>query len=254
MGSVTRGKGASVPWLIAASSEADSFTFGINKFARNPDIDAAAAEDLWNGGGIWVAPTAARTHAIVSSSAEDGAGTLTGALTIRLYGLDSNYDPAEETVTMNGLTNVNTARAYWMLHRARVMTAGSSGNNVGTITATAAVDNTVTFSMAATYNHTLLGVYQIPTGCKGYILSYGGALNNPPVSTYVAIKLLVQPKGQTFYTRHLMGLTDTGVSSGRHDFNLPFLMDPLDTIKLQASSTQNNTEVTGHFEVLVERG
>ncbi len=34
----------------------------VNKFGRNTDIDTAAKEDIWDGGGLWVAPTQARKH------------------------------------------------------------------------------------------------------------------------------------------------------------------------------------------------
>jgi hypothetical protein len=48
----------------------------VNKFGRNPDIDTATdPEDIWDAGGLWVPPTAARVHNIASSSAND-AGTL----------------------------------------------------------------------------------------------------------------------------------------------------------------------------------
>jgi hypothetical protein len=47
----------------------------VNKFGENPDVDDATFEDLWDGGSIWAAPTAARIHDIASTLAAD-AGTL----------------------------------------------------------------------------------------------------------------------------------------------------------------------------------
>ena len=58
----------------------------VNKFGRNPDIDASTAADIWDGGPvggtlIWLAPTAARIHQITSTDATDTAGTGTLTLT-----------------------------------------------------------------------------------------------------------------------------------------------------------------------------
>lgn len=45
-------------------------TSHINKFGRNADIDIGP-EDIWDGGDLWVPPTAARFHNIASSSGND---------------------------------------------------------------------------------------------------------------------------------------------------------------------------------------
>ena len=64
-----------------------SGTTSVNKFGRNTDIDTAV-EDVWDGGGTWVAPTQVRTHDIVSTStSDDGDPVGVGARTIRVYGL-----------------------------------------------------------------------------------------------------------------------------------------------------------------------
>ena len=53
----------------------------VNKFGRNTNVDDGVNTDLWDltTQAIWIAPTAARTHAFVSSSDNDitGLGTLT---------------------------------------------------------------------------------------------------------------------------------------------------------------------------------
>lgn len=56
----------------------------VNKFGHSLNVDSAVATDLWDltaSQAIWLAPTAAKTHAIVSADATDitGIGTLTFA-------------------------------------------------------------------------------------------------------------------------------------------------------------------------------
>lgn len=55
----------------------------IEKFGENPDIDTATFETIWDGDGIYVPPTVARLHNVVSSLAADAgtvlsSGTATG--------------------------------------------------------------------------------------------------------------------------------------------------------------------------------
>lgn len=66
-----------------ARGEVPGFSF-INKFGENPDIDTASGfEDIWDAGGLYVPPTQARLHNVVSTSDLDtgtvvSSGTATG--------------------------------------------------------------------------------------------------------------------------------------------------------------------------------
>lgn len=64
--------------------------FAINKFGYNNDIDTNSdPEDVWDAGGLWVPPTAARTHDIASDNVADAgsavdSGVATGGSTTTL--------------------------------------------------------------------------------------------------------------------------------------------------------------------------
>lgn len=80
-------------------------------------------------------PLAAAQRSIASSSAADtSAGT--GARTVRItYYTSTMAGPFTEDITLNGTANVNTvATNIRFVESLRVMTAGSGGNNAGTIT------------------------------------------------------------------------------------------------------------------------
>lgn len=132
----------------------------VHKFGANRAV--SSGEDVWSRGGTWVAPTAARVHSIVSTSAADTvAGT--GARTLSIQYLDENKKMASATLSLAGLTPVLTPAAF-RIFRMKLLTVGSGGTNAGTITATAAVDGTVTAEIAiGGANQTQMAIWTSPT-------------------------------------------------------------------------------------------
>lgn len=218
----------------------------VNKFGKNADIDIGT-EDVWAGGGTWVAPTTARVHNIVSSDANDTAAG-TGARTVTIYGLDANYVLASETVTMNGVGAVATSGSYTIIHRMLVATAGSGGTNAGTITATAQTDATVTITIVIGKGQSQLGVYQVPASKTAYILNYYGSIYG---GTSLDLELFIKPFGGVFNLKHTLGLTVGGNSSQDYSFIVPMQVTEKSIIKLTGTATANNTVVSGGFDLIL---
>ena len=222
------------------------------KFGRNTDVDSATAEDIWDGGGTWVAPTTARTHDIASTDTDDdGDPAGNGAQTVKIYGLDASYADQNETVTMNGTTNVATANTYTMIHRMVVTAAGSSGHNEGTITATAQTDATVTAQITATYNQTLMAIYQVPASKTAYMTNYYASLLKAVKTSGVDLLLYVKPFGEVFQLKHNTSLISTGSSFINVPFDIPLKIEEKSIIKLKASVDTDNSDVTGGFNLVL---
>jgi hypothetical protein len=218
----------------------------INKFGRNIDIDTVTTEDVWDGGGAWVPPTAARIHDLSSTSGNDtGAGA--GAQTVFVEGLDAAGADQSETVTMAGVGNAPTANAYTMIHRMYVLAAGASGQNDGVITATAQVDGTVTAQMAVGNSQTLMAIYQVPASRTGFITGfyYGGVANNTAVVT-ASIWTQAVSAGSPFRLQHISG----GIHQ-QHFFDPPLVVPAQSIIKARALSDTNNTDVFAGFDIVV---
>ena len=203
----------------------------VNKFGRAPDGVQTTLTHIWDRADatptqqIWVAPTQARVHAIVSTSANDADGG-TGANSIKIFGLTS-WDAKEvsEDITMNGTTSVNTVNSYVIIHRMRVTDFGSAGPNVGVITATAATDATVTAQINAGEGQTQMAIYGIPSVQTAYMTQYYGSVHEGGLgsNTYVAdILLFVNPIPDTQagigLVKHTNGLVSGGVGLIRHEF------------------------------------
>lgn len=66
-----------------------------------------------------------------SSAADAAAGT--GARTVEIYGLDKDFNPQSETITINGQTLATSTKTFRRVFAAIVQTFGSGGQNAGDI-------------------------------------------------------------------------------------------------------------------------
>jgi hypothetical protein len=141
------------------------------KFGYNPDVDGTE-ETVWAEGGNYVWLDNAVTVFASSSSANDTGGG-TGANTITIQGLDEDYNEIEESLTLNGQTQVVTQLSYLRVYRAFVTLAGSSGTSGGTIYlgssgASGGVPNTV-YANLGLGNQTQIAAYTVPAGYTLYL-------------------------------------------------------------------------------------
>jgi len=117
-------------------------------------------------------------RSIVSTSANDAAAG-TGARTVKITYFDATgAGPFTETVTLNGLTAVNTVGTnIALIERMDVLTVGSGGGNVGTINLMTGLAGagTVIGSIAAGDNQTNWVHHYVPTGKTCYVILVEGS-------------------------------------------------------------------------------
>lgn len=151
----------------------------VNKFGRNLDVDTTSTpEDLWGGDGVYTGfPTSTSEPLEVLSSSANDAAAGTGLRTVVIQGLNQDWEQVSETVTLNGLTPVQSVNTYRRCHTMRGVTAGSGGANAGTITVRhATTEANVFLAMQVGNNQTNCSAFTIPAGHKGYLMSSFGAL------------------------------------------------------------------------------
>lgn len=223
----------------------------INKFGNNEDIDSAAVEDIWDGGGLWNEPTATQVYTVVSTSTTDtGAGT--GARTLEINGLDSTGLLQSETITLAGTTAVTLTNQYQMIHRMIVHSAGSGGANAGTITANANTDANITAQITITNNQTLMAIYKIPSDSDGCVTNvYGSILRSGGPTTAVDIILYAKPDGEVWQIKHVSGLTTGATSQVNHKYGIPKCFEPLTLLKVSAGSTADNIDGAAGFDLVL---
>ncbi len=246
----------------------------VNKFGRAPDGVQTTATDIWDRADaaatqpLWIAPTAARIHEILSSSDSDSdsGGTVAqgeGARTIQVFGLKT-WATAEtsEVITMDGTAtganSVDTVESYVIIHRMKVLTHGNLGPNAGTITATAQTDGTVTAQIDPSTGQTEMAIYGIPSTQKAYMTSFDlNAHNtgNPSTVIEVDFDVLVNEQPDVdetaagFLNKANMGMIMSGSTIFTKHYEPPLEIVGPAIIKIQAISTLADTEAVAEFDL-----
>jgi hypothetical protein len=233
----------------------------VNKFGAAPDGIQLTATDVWTRADatptqqIWLAPTAARIHAIVSSSAnDDGDPAGTGARTIRVYGLKT-WDLAEtsEDITMNGTTPVNTAQSYVIIHRMKVLTCGSAGPNAGTIIATAATDTTITAVIPPADGQTEMAIYGVPSIQSFYVTRWSAEIaKSSGTASHATFELRVNenPNVQTtaYLRKNDLSVQSTGANSVQKVFYNPIKFAGPCIIKVRGMASAADVDAKSAFD------
>lgn len=123
----------------------------------------AAGNDVWEGGGTYPLLAAASKLEILSASANDMAAG-TGGRTATITGLDANFNPISETITLNGVTPVTTQNTYLRVNSLMLATAGTGGTNAGNITLRVQGAGAVQSVMLAGRSYAKSAIYTVPTG------------------------------------------------------------------------------------------
>lgn len=258
--------GGSIKLICAEGSHGCT---SVNKYGRAIDGVQTTATDIWDRADssatqqIWLAPTAARIHTVVSTStADDGnpEGAGASAQAIRVWYLPG-WDTVEtyEDVVINGTAGVAMSNAAVMINRMKIIQVGTTyGINAGTITATAATDSTITAQINIGHGQTMQSPFGVSSKKVIYMPNYDiGTHNfaNPSTAIEVDFSLLVNERPDldttVFLNRSNQGLITTGNSS-YHKMYTPYLKIPGPAIiKFQAISTVLDTEGTAEYDMVI---
>jgi hypothetical protein len=236
-------------------------TIGVNKYGKAPSGVQTTSTDIWSRADatptqqIWIAPTTARIHAIVSSSANDVAGS-TGATSVTVFGLTS-WTTAEtsETVVLNGTTPVNTVNSYVIIHRMRATASATTtavGINAGTISATAATDATITAVIAIGQGQTQMAIYGVPSIQTFYLKRFSASINDATASTRVDVQIRVNSNPNTqllaFSNRGDFELSNQGASGVNTVYDIPMAFTGPCIIKVQGIASTADVDCSAGFD------
>ena len=244
--------GTTEPFELQVARGQISYHKTIFKFGYN-SVVGATKETIWEQGGLYAYPPSASVMTVSSSDANDtSAGT--GARTVEIFGLDTDYNEINEIVTLNGQTAVNTTKSYLRINRGLVRSAGSGGANAGIIYAgTGTVTSGVPANIYLTINgdgdnQTLMALWTVPAGYTAFLtkmaLSTGTSTNTPAV---LNASLVARPFEEVFQIKERFTLTD-GAHEQFYTFPLRFTEKTDLEMRAFSSSGSVNFNVSASME------
>ena len=203
---------------------------------------SAPYDTVWSYGGAYAFPSTAGIVTVTSTSTQDDSGG-TGALTVRLQGLDANYNEVEEDFTLNGTVGVAGTVEFLRTHRAFVLTGNNDNNNVGNINFTHSVG--VTCQIAAGMGQSQVTFYTIPAGKSGYLRSFAATMNKNQENT---IRLFQKkPDGGVFRLASELNLYNSNMHT---TYSIPLYFTEKTDLEVR-TYTGNNATVSSMFDLLI---
>ena len=199
-------------------------------------------DTVWSYGGAYTFPSTAGIITVTSTSTQDDSGG-SGALTVRLQGLDANYNEVEEDFTLNGTVGVAGTVEFLRTHRAFVLTGNNDNNNVGNINFTHSVG--VTCQIAAGMGQSQVTFYTIPAGKSGYLRSFAATMNKNQENT---VRLFQKkPDGGVFRLASELNLYNSNMHT---TYSIPLYFTEKTDLEVR-TYTGSNCTVSSMFDLLV---
>lgn len=224
--------------------------FSFNKFGYNPAV-GSTLETVWGDSSLYTYLSSASILKISSTDTKDAVSGV-GALTVQIYGLDSNYDEINETVILTGQTPKNTVKSYLRVFRMIVLSAGSELDNAGTIYA--GTGNVVTGTPANKYalispgdNQTLMALWTVPSNHTAFMTSL--YVSSAIVNKSTLICLFIKPFGEVFQVKQVYNIEAGAI--GR-EFTLPLKIEEKSDIEVRSSASGGGGSVSAAFDVWYE--
>ena len=208
---------------------------GVQKFGYNTAV-GTVFETIWENGSLYAYPTT-RTTAVATSTSTDDNDSL-----LHIYGLDSNYDLADEVITVGGSASTTT---FIRVFRSVLTNANTGVVNVGKITTT--VNSLPVSVVDVGYGQSLQALYSIPRNYRGYLMSIDVGTSK---QKEVEAKFMQRPlNGNTFQTKSLV--TSFGTPF-RKDYLVPEILSEKSDLEMRAKADAT-TSISAGFQLILEK-
>ena len=227
-----------------------------HKFGFNADV-GTSWETVWSNGGLYPYPAGAAIMTVASANSVDSAAG-TGAQTVKISGLDTNYIEIEETVSThatNGQLGISTINSYLRIHRVQVMTAGSGEKNAGEIyVGTGSLTNgkpaIVHGAIAIGDNQSTQCVYTVPAGKTLYLgqIDYA-TTNSGGAGKATTVALFARKLGEVFQVKEKLS-SASGIYTHKHNWANEFT-EKTDIEARAISEAATTSQVSAQIEFMI---
>ena len=230
----------------------------IQKFGHNAAVPTTGA-DVYAGLGTYgFYPLVAQTMEMASDDPLDNAtGALAGAWTVIVFGLDFNWRPISEIVTLTGTAPVQLQNQYVRMYRGIVLQAGTNETNLGNLSvriAPHAVGTTAVY-IAAGDGRTQQAIYTTPANTRShFVKGYVGMADPNKFAEVAQFKWKARPNdlpNGAWSTSGQMSLVSLGSGHWQYKYGCP--VGPLagkTDIRIECFSTTATMGVVGGFDMI----
>lgn len=245
-------------WGIMVANGDIEGTSHIEKFGLNLLV-GISNETIWDAGTsspLYQYPAVGEpTQVQLTSTSVEDSPTGDGARTIRIEGLDANYDEISEILSTGETTTVGYIRIFRMV----VVVSGVSGVNEGTINATCITSGNVlgqigvdgTGPTAAGRGQTFMALYTIPAGKTGYITQWtlGSGKQNADVVGMLMTRDPNEPDDGSWNARDVITAAATTYAKS---YKVPIKVNAGDDIEVRGrTSVAAGSVVSSTFNILL---
>ena len=215
----------------------------IHKFGAVPSMSTSTTGTIWDKSDTlypWDAFATARVLTVATVLANGTPSTLDDGKTLTIIGLDSDFEVQQETVTIASGAATTTNQFI------RVYRAFTSADNLTQIRVSC--NGTEVLRINIGIAQTLMSVYTVPAGYKGYLLKgtascqYSGDATGNMFMRY----------GGTgaFRVGHSFEVSGAG-GQYLYDFPVPIELPEKTDIDIRATVRTNNSRLTAAFDVIL---
>jgi hypothetical protein len=207
---------------------------GIDKFGYLPTA-TSSYKTVWDGDNLYTYPSSAVTMTATSAS-----GATDSGVEVTIQGLDTDYVELTETVTLDGSGIATTTGEFLRVFRAFISNGQAADGNVSI-----ANGGTTYALIGSDYQQTLMAVYTIPKGKRGYLVAANISVEK---SQPVVSKLMTGVGGGILRAN---GIVSTNGVPFQRVWQLPPVLDEKTDIEIRAKAGAT-TSIAAGFEILLE--
>ena len=215
----------------------------INKFGFNESV-GTAYETIWEGSANYSYPATAGTVQLTADDSDDNGGT------VKVQGLDANWDITQETLTIGG---ARSTQQFRRVYRMELLTANTGTVNVDTINAihtqADSTDTTVAY-LSAGAGQTLMCVYTVPRNYRAYLTRVTATVEVKDRAS--RLRLLAKRNTDT----EIFNVKGQWTSSGEKiniNYTVPLVFGEMTDIELRGKMGSVATAMGGEFDLILEK-
>ena len=211
----------------------------VHKFGAVPAMSQNQTGTIWDVNDTTYPFSAFATAGTLSVPAVDASDN---GISLTIVGLDENYDPQSETVSVSSTTSTTTSNSF-----IRVFRAYTGSNNVGNINIQKG--GTTVARVSAGKAQTLMAIYTVPAGYTAYLLKGTATCQDGADATG---NMYIRYFGESsFRVGHSFEVSGAG-GQYTYDFGVAIKIPEKSDIDVRATVRSNNARVTAAFDLILD--